>query len=210
MPPPTRTAPPAAGHAGPALQAFYQLRRGRCPHRPAITHRTSKLCHCEPVTDVTGVANRTPHASHSLQCFRRGRRLPTVVPADSRPLSWPPIGALPRNRLASPATGGASPISPTTRRQRTASPQKSCHCEERSDVAIRPPHAPHPQPMRRGGVLPRPSPTSHPHKKPAAAQIAPLPVSVCFYLPPQKDTVSCAGFWQALMRSTYSTGPSPW
>ena len=146
----------------------------------------------------------------ALPVPRRGRRLPTVVPADSRPLSWPPIGALPRNRLASPATGGASPISPTPRRQRTASPQKSCHCEERSDVAIRPPHAPHPQPMRRGGVLPRPSPTSHPHKKPAAAQIAPLPVSVCFYLPPQKDTVSCAGFWQALMRSTYSTGPSPW
>ena len=44
-------------------------------------------------------------------CFRRGRRLPTVVPTDSRPLSWPPIGALPRNRLASSATGGASPVS---------------------------------------------------------------------------------------------------
>ena len=38
--------------------------------------------------------------------------MPTVVPTDSRPLSWPPIGALPRNRLASSATGGASPISP--------------------------------------------------------------------------------------------------
>ena len=38
--------------------------------------------------------------------------LPTVVPADSRPLSWPPIGALPRNRLASSATGSASAISP--------------------------------------------------------------------------------------------------
>ena len=61
-----------------------------------------------------------------------------------------------------------------------------------------------------GWGAPARSPTSHPHKKPAAAQIAPLPVSVCFYLPPQKDTVSCAGFWQALMRSTYSTGPSPW
>lgn len=96
-------------------------------------------------------------------------------------------------------------VSKTTRKTKI-----TCHCEERSDVAIRPPHAPHPQPMRRDGVLPRPSPTSHPHKKPAAAQIAPLPVSVCFYLPPQKDTVSCAGFWQALMRSTYSTGPSPW
>ncbi len=38
--------------------------------------------------------------------------LPTVVPADSRPLSWPPIGALPRNRLAVSATGGAAAISP--------------------------------------------------------------------------------------------------
>ena len=51
----------------------------------------------------------------ALRSGRRGRRLPTVVPADSRPLSWPPIGALPRNRLASSATGGASPISPTPR-----------------------------------------------------------------------------------------------
>ena len=46
---------------------------------------------------------------------RGGALLPTVVPTDSRPLSWPPIGALPRNRLASSATGGASPISPTPR-----------------------------------------------------------------------------------------------
>ena len=43
---------------------------------------------------------------------RGGALLPTVVPTDSRPLSWPPIGALPRNRLASSATGGASAISP--------------------------------------------------------------------------------------------------
>ena len=48
--------------------------------------------------------------------------MPTVVPADSRPLSWPPIGALPRNRLASPATGGVSPISPTPRLHRTPCP----------------------------------------------------------------------------------------
>ncbi len=41
--------------------------------------------------------------------------MPTVVPTDSRPLSWPPIGALPRNRLASSATGSASAISPTPR-----------------------------------------------------------------------------------------------
>ena len=42
----------------------------------------------------------------------RGPCLPTVVPADSRPLSRPTAGALPRNRLASSATGGASAISP--------------------------------------------------------------------------------------------------
>ena len=32
---------------------------------------------------------------------------------------------------------------------------KPCHCEERSDVAIRTPFAPHLRPMRRGRVLPR-------------------------------------------------------
>ena len=69
-----------------------------------------------------GVAIRTPPHRISLPCIRRGRRLPAVVPADSRPLSWPPIGALPRNRLASPATGGASPISPTPRLHRTPCP----------------------------------------------------------------------------------------
>ena len=45
--------------------------------------------------------------------FDRGHWLrPTVVPADWRPLSWPPIGALPRNRLAYSAAGSASAISP--------------------------------------------------------------------------------------------------
>ena len=45
--------------------------------------------------------------------FDRGHSLlPTVVPADSRALSCPPIGALPRNRLAASATGGAAAISP--------------------------------------------------------------------------------------------------
>ena len=43
---------------------------------------------------------------------RGGALLPTVVPTDSRALLCPPIRALPRNRLASSATGGASPISP--------------------------------------------------------------------------------------------------
>ena len=37
------------------------------------------------------------------------------MPTDFRSLSCPPIGALPRNRLASSATGSASPISPTPR-----------------------------------------------------------------------------------------------
>ena len=41
----------------------------------------------------------------------RGPCLPTVVPAESRPLPRPTAGALPRNRLASSATGGASAIS---------------------------------------------------------------------------------------------------
>ena len=78
----------------------------------------------QPVTSVTGFA-----MTHCKECGKRavgdagpyggvqgvrrgGALLPTVVPTDSRPLSWPPIGALPRNRLASSATGGASVISP--------------------------------------------------------------------------------------------------
>ena len=40
----------------------------------------------------------------------RGPCLPTVVPAGCWPLSRPTAGALPRNRLASSATGGASAI----------------------------------------------------------------------------------------------------
>ena len=57
-----------------------------------------------------------PTPTHHLPIeLRKGRRLPTVVPTDSRALSRPPIGALPRNRLASSATGSASAISPTPR-----------------------------------------------------------------------------------------------
>ena len=58
---------------------------------------------------------QSPSPTHHKIRFRRGRRLPTVVPTDFRSLSCPPIGALPRNRLASSATGSASPISPTAR-----------------------------------------------------------------------------------------------
>ena len=109
------------------------------------------------------------HKAHC--CFRRGRRLPTVVPTDSRPLSWPPIGALPRNRLASSATGGASPISPTTRPHRASSPRlrragcphlaaathrtlkNPCHCEPVRTLvwqSVLPRTAPH-----KGNGLPR-------------------------------------------------------
>ena len=55
-------------------------------------------------------ASPPTEAYHGVR--RGGSLLPTVVPTDSRALSCPPIGALPRNRLASSATGGASPISP--------------------------------------------------------------------------------------------------
>ena len=64
---------------------------------------------------LSGGGLRAARPTQAFQHFRRGRRLPTVVPTDSRPLSCPPIGALPRNRLASSATGSASPISPAAR-----------------------------------------------------------------------------------------------
>ena len=75
------------------------------------------------------------HKAHC--CFRRGRRLPTVVPTDSRPLSWPPIGTLPRNRLASSATGGASPISPTTRLHRAPLPRRRHAPRSQNPVLLR-------------------------------------------------------------------------
>ena len=80
------------------------LRAGRCGHRPL-----RRALH-----EVRwGGASGTPPPTESYHGVRRGGALlPTVVPTDSRALSCPPIGALPRNRLASSATGGASPISP--------------------------------------------------------------------------------------------------
>ena len=67
------------------------------------------------MTSVTGFAMTGSFAwgaCRFLAVRRGGALLPTVVPTDFRSLSCPPIGALPRNRLASSATGGASPISP--------------------------------------------------------------------------------------------------
>ena len=68
-----------------------------------------------PMVRWGGSSGRPTPTRHSPIELRRGRRLPTVVPTDSRALSRPPIGALPRNRLASSATGSASAISPTPR-----------------------------------------------------------------------------------------------
>ena len=151
VPPPTYAVPSTAGHIGPALQAF---RRGRCPHRPART-APPKNCHCEPVRTLVW-QSVLPPAQHHIRgtdchvapllamtfyenhsAMRRGRRLPAVVPADSRPLSWPPIGALPRNRLASSATGGASPISPTPRRHPPHFQKMSLRTGAHAGVAIR-------------------------------------------------------------------------
>ena len=38
----------------------HRQRSVRSPHRPAVLHSLKKPCHCEPVTDVTGVAIRSP------------------------------------------------------------------------------------------------------------------------------------------------------
>ena len=100
-------------------RALQLIRRERCPHRPVCTAPRKNT-----VIARSGATWQSVFPSRRVRslCFRRRRRLPTVVPTDSRPLSWPPIGALPRNRLASPATGGASPISPTPRLHRTPCP----------------------------------------------------------------------------------------
>ena len=95
---------------------------------PAPHHIRGTDCHVAPLLAMTFYEN------HSA--MRRGRRLPAVVPADSRPLSWPPIGALPRNRLASSATGGASPISPTPRRHPPHFQKMSLRTGAHAGVAI--------------------------------------------------------------------------
>ncbi len=117
-------------------------------------------------------AGQSPSPTHHKIRFRRGRRLPTVVPTDSRSLSCPPIGALPRNRLASSATGSASPISPTARpgffphpRQGTrALPYKALRYRARADRVVHPYKQ-----FRRGRCLHRPA--------------APLPLQKAISLP---------------------------
>ncbi len=77
-----------------------------------------------PVPTRQGTCTRHSIVKHSVE---RGPCLPTVVPADSRPLSRPTAGAHPRNRLASSATGGASAISPPFR---VLIASLSCYSEE--------------------------------------------------------------------------------
>ena len=60
------------------------FRRGRCPHRPAQSSAAPLvLCHCEPVTDVTGCGN----PSHPALPFfaRQKREAPAPVPP------WDPL-----------------------------------------------------------------------------------------------------------------------
>ena len=56
-----------AATRSPRFSCHWQ-RSVRSPHRPALPHPCKTPCHCEPVTDVTGVAIRPPRP------IRRGRR----------------------------------------------------------------------------------------------------------------------------------------
>ena len=144
-PPPDNRCTPPAGHAGPALQkcgvgrdpcvppppylmfsvgATLAVARGR-GRAPPLRNSIAKRCvgddayivppHRAPCNTSVGATLAVARCTVPHVTVRRGRRLPTVVPTDSRPLLWPPIGALPRNQLASFAAGGASPISPPPR-----------------------------------------------------------------------------------------------
>ncbi len=68
------------------------FRRGRSPHRPAwICTALLAACHCEPVTDVTGVAIRVPRLKPPL---RKGRwreapeGSPTAPLVPAMPTAW--------------------------------------------------------------------------------------------------------------------------
>ena len=104
-----------AGHGEAVTGGFLSPRTSCNPSVGATLAVARPDLHRIPCNAFVGATLAVARPADFLQPLRRGRRLPTVVPTDSRPLLWPPIGALPRNQLASSATGGASPISPTPR-----------------------------------------------------------------------------------------------
>ena len=116
----------------------------------AETHRT--ICYA-PVGD-----GDCPPSCQPIPVHCRGRQSGHFLETGSL---LPPPAALRRfprrpadmHRTPCPASVGRGAHTPPLAAHRTTKP---CHCEERSDVAIRTPFAPHLQPMRRGGVLPRP------------------------------------------------------
>ena len=102
----------AAGCGHPALRKRNKMCRARATARVAPTgawQEVRRVLRMSLLRRTKFPRRLTADAPN----FDRGHWLrPTVVPADSRPLSWPPIGALPRNRLAYSAAGSASAISP--------------------------------------------------------------------------------------------------
>ena len=156
MPPPTIAASPTAGHTGPALQSFYQLRTP-CPAPvgrgalipPPSMHHTIKPCHCEERSDV---AIRTPFAPHLQPCPCRAA--PMCAAADNRRI--PNSGAhWPRPTVVLPTPH------PVSRTRRAGCPHPA---------AV---HAPHHQTLSLRGAKRRgnPSPFFHPSFSPFRPKI---------------------------------------
>lgn len=78
-------------------------RGGRlCPSSAVTQHFVGQGPCALPGVGVPGSGVRAPRPTHHLPIeFHKGRRPPTVVPTDSRPLSCPLIGTLSRNHPAS-------------------------------------------------------------------------------------------------------------
>lgn len=78
-------------------------RGGRlCPSSAITQHFVGQGSCALPGVGVPGGGVRAPRPTHHLPIeFHKGRRPPTVVPTDSRPLSCPLIGVLSRNYPAS-------------------------------------------------------------------------------------------------------------
>ena len=133
---PTVAVPPTAGHTGPALQVFYRLRTP-CQN-PVIANQPAGWCG-NPYSPCAAPSQHGETDSHVASLLGM-----TVT----RKSSCPPWGGVttPRRPITHGTScdvsvgGGVPDAPPTTHR----TPAKPCHCEERSDVAIRTPPAPHP------------------------------------------------------------------